>query len=138
MTSSKETAGGSRADRARAFAEKKLTSGGATARRAAKKAGERVETYPVAALVGGLAIGAAVGVLLPRTRQEEQLLGSLGETINERARGAVFAARDAGQSKLEELGISSDAAGKQVGRLIDSIAKVAESAGSAAIEAARR
>lgn len=104
---------------------------------ATRKAAEGVEDFPVAALLGGLALGAVVGALLPRTRQEEQLLGSLGETLNERAKDAAIAARDAGQAKLDELGISSDAAGKQVGKLIESIAQVAESAGSAAVEAAR-
>lgn len=107
------------------------------ARMAGEKAAGGVESYPVAALVGGLAIGAVLGALLPRTQQEDELLGSLGGAINDRARNAVAAAREAGQAKLDELGISRDAAGKQVGKLIDSIAQVAESAGSAAVDAAR-
>ncbi|KRB85959.1 hypothetical protein ASE00_04195 [Sphingomonas sp. Root710] len=117
-----------------ASAGEKLRSSGQTATR---KAAEGVEDFPVAALLGGLALGAVVGALLPRTRQEEQLLGSLGESLNERAKDAALAARDAGQAKLDELGISGDAAGKQVGKLIESIAQVAETAGSAAVEAAR-
>ncbi|KKC25976.1 hypothetical protein WP12_11000 [Sphingomonas sp. SRS2] len=104
---------------------------------ASQKAAAGVEEFPVAALLGGLAIGAVVGALLPRTRQEEDLLGSIGGSINERAKDAAAAARDAGQAKLDELGISTDAAGKQVGKLIESIAQVAESAGSAAVDAVR-
>ncbi len=123
---------------ARTFAEDKLRKTAETAREATHKAAEQVEAFPVAALLGGVALGAVLGAVLPRTRQEEQLLGTVGETIVDRAKEAVAAARDAGQAKLGELGVSSDAAGKQVGRLIGSIAEVAESAGSAAIDTVRR
>lgn len=123
---------------ARNFAEDQLRKTADTARQATQKAAEQVGAFPVAALVGGVALGAVLGAVLPRTRQEEQLLGTVGETIVDRAKEAVTAARDAGQAKLGELGISSDAAGKQVGRLIGSIAEVAESAGSAAIDTVRR
>ena len=126
-----------RATRASGIAGEKLRSGGEAAREASRKAAEGIETFPVVALVGGLAIGAVLGALLPRTRQEEDLLGSIGGALNERARNAAAAARDAGQAKLDELGISTDAAGKQVGKLIESIAQVAESAGSAAVDAVR-
>jgi hypothetical protein len=107
------------------------------ARRVKTKAVDGVDSFPVVALAGGLAVGVLIGALLPRTRQEEELLGTLGGAINDRAKDAVFAARDAGQAKLEELGISQAAAGKQVGKLIESIAQVAESAGNAAVESVR-
>lgn len=126
-----------RAARAGDYAGEKIRTGGEAARTAGRKAAEGVESFPVAALLGGLAVGAAIGALLPRTRQEEELLGSIGGAINDRAKDAVSAARDAGQAKLGELGISTDAAGKQVGKLIDSLAKAAESAGNAAVDAVR-
>ena len=131
-----KSGGGAKAS-ARAFAEAKLRKGGETARAATRKTAQQIEAFPVAALAGGLAIGAVLGALLPRTRQEEQLLGTVGGAITDRAREAVDAARDAGQAKLGELGISTDIAGKQVGKLIDSLAQVAESAGSAAVDAVR-
>jgi hypothetical protein len=101
------------------------------------RVGEGVDGYPVVALLGGLAVGAALGALLPRTRKESDLLGPIGNTVNERARSAITAARDAGQGKLDELGLSTDAAGKQVGKLIESVAEVAEVAGTAAVDAIR-
>jgi hypothetical protein len=101
------------------------------------KVGEGVDGYPVAALLGGLAVGVALGALLPRTRKEADLLGPIGSTVNDRARSAINAARDAGQGKLDELGLSTNAAGKQVGKLIESVAEVAEVAGSAAVDAIR-
>lgn len=130
------------ASRAKAVANTKIKQTSAIARAkvstASKKVGEGVEGYPVAALVGGLAIGAVMGALLPRTKQEDQLLGKVGGEINSRAKEALDAARDAGKAKLDELGISTDAAGKQVGKLIESAAKVAEVAGNAAITSARK
>lgn len=120
-----------------ARASETIKTGSKVAKVAGRKAADGVESFPVAALVGGLAVGAALGALLPRTRQEEELLGTIGGAINDRAREAVDAARDAGQSKLDELGISTDAAGKQVGKLIDSLAQVAETAGTAAVDAVK-
>jgi hypothetical protein len=101
------------------------------------KVGEGIDGYPVAALAAGLAVGAVLGALLPRTKKEADLLGPIGSTVNERARSAINAARDAGQGKLDELGLSTDAAGKQVGKLIGSVAEVAEVAGTAAVDAIR-
>ena len=138
-----ESAGGikERAVRAGSIAGEKIKVGSEAARAASRKAAEKaaggVDAFPVAALVGGLALGAVVGALLPRTRQEEELLGSIGGSITDKAKGAASAAREAGQATLDELGISSGAAGKQVGKLIESIAKVAENAGSAAVDAVR-
>ncbi|WP_340315923.1 hypothetical protein [Rhizorhabdus argentea] len=126
-----------RATRVTAVAGEKLKGSSAAARAASRKAAEGVDAFPVAALVGGVALGAVIGALLPRTRQEEQLLGSIGGSINDKAKGAASAAREAGQAKLDELGISSNSAGKTVGKLIDSIAQIAETAGSAAVEAVR-
>jgi hypothetical protein len=101
------------------------------------KVGEGVDGYPVAALIGGLAVGVALGALLPRSKKEADLLGPIGNSVNERARSAINAARDAGQGKLDELGLSTNAAGKQVGKLIESVAEVAEVAGTAAVDAIR-
>lgn len=135
-----ETAGAEikqRAARAGDFASEKIRKGSNAARTAGRKAAGGVESFPMAALIGGIAAGAAIGALLPRTRQEDELLGSIGGAINDRAKDAVSAARDAGQATLGELGISTDAAGKQVGKLIDSLTRAAASAGSAAVDKVR-
>lgn len=130
------------ATRAKAAATKTIKQGTAAAKAkvdtASKKVTEGVDGYPVAALVGGLALGAVVAALLPRTKKEDELLGQFGGEINSRAKEALGAARDAGKAKLDELGISTDSAGKQVGKLIESAAKVAEVAGTAAIATAKK
>jgi hypothetical protein len=90
------------------------------AAQAGKRAAEGVDAAPIAALVGGLAIGALVASLLPRTRREEELLGSLGGRINETARNAAKTARDAGREKLDEYGLSRDGLGERISELADS------------------
>jgi ElaB/YqjD/DUF883 family membrane-anchored ribosome-binding protein len=104
---------------------------------AAHRTAEEIDQYPVAALVGGLALGAIAGVLLPATRQEAKVLGPLGTRVGDAARVAADAAREAGKTKLGELGISSDAARDQVTKLVDNALKVAGEVGTAAAQAAR-
>jgi hypothetical protein len=69
-----------------------------------RQATETIDTYPLAAVIGGFALGALVAGLLPRTERENQTLGPIGGKINDAAREAAFAARDAGRDKLDELG----------------------------------
>lgn len=69
-----------------------------------RQATETIDTYPLAAVIGGFAIGALIAGFLPRTERENQTLGPIGGKINDAARDAAFAARDAGRDKLDELG----------------------------------
>jgi hypothetical protein len=75
---------------------------------AGRKASQGIDSNPVAAVVGGLAMGAIVAALLPRTGREDELLGSVGRKINDGAREAARAAREAGKTQLDELGLSRD------------------------------
>jgi ElaB/YqjD/DUF883 family membrane-anchored ribosome-binding protein len=72
-----------------------------TASSASRKTAEGIDGNPMAALVGGLALGAIVGALIPATRRERELLGNVGRRMNDTARQAVVAARDAGKEKLD-------------------------------------
>ena len=101
---------------------------------ATRKAGDAVQDNPLAVLVGGLALGALAGTLLPRTRREEELLGDVSRTIHDRAGEAVKAARAAGAEHLDSLGISKENAKAQASSLLDGVVKAASSAGTAAAE----
>jgi hypothetical protein len=57
--------------------------------------------------------------------------------VGDAARVAADAAREAGKTKLGELGINSDAARDQVTKLVDNALKVAGEVGTAAAQAAR-
>jgi ElaB/YqjD/DUF883 family membrane-anchored ribosome-binding protein len=106
----------------------------AQARRATS---DGIEGNPLAALIGGIAVGVLVGALLPRTKREEEALGPIATKLTEAARTAAAAARDAGKQSLDEMGINRDAARGQVDKLVDTAVKAASSAGTAAADAVR-
>ena len=124
----KTTAGDAMAS-ARDKASSVAESARSSASQAGRKTAEGVDANPVAALIGGLALGALAAAVLPRTRKEEELLGPIGGKINDRARTAAQAAADAGRDKLDELGINKDTA-------IDKAREIAQSAASVAKETA--
>jgi ElaB/YqjD/DUF883 family membrane-anchored ribosome-binding protein len=70
---------------------------------AAHKAADGIDANPLSALVGGLAIGVAVGALLPRTKREAEILGPVGRRLTDSATAAARAARDAGKQELGAL-----------------------------------
>lgn len=108
-----------------------------SASEASRKTAEGVDANPVAALIGGLALGALAAAVLPRTRKEEELLGPIGGKINDRARTAAQAAADAGRDKLDELGINKDTAMDKARELASSAAGVAKETANAAASGAK-
>ncbi len=108
------------------------------AKAAGKTATESLETNPIAALIGGIAVGVLIGALLPRTEREAQALGAVGEKLQGAAREAAEAAKEAGRDKLAELGLSREQARDTVKTLLDNVIAAAGTAGSAALESARK
>ncbi|HEX9931971.1 MAG TPA: hypothetical protein VGB08_03940 [Allosphingosinicella sp.] len=70
---------------------------------AGRRTAEEISANPMAAVAGGLAVGALLAALLPRTEREAQLLGGVGGRINDAAREAARSAADAGRAQVEEL-----------------------------------
>jgi ElaB/YqjD/DUF883 family membrane-anchored ribosome-binding protein len=68
-----------------------------------RQATEQMNVYPVAAVIGGFAVGALLATLLPRTRSEERLLGKAGKRLTGAAREAAQKGIDAGKSQIEEI-----------------------------------
>lgn len=104
---------------------------------ARERATDRIETSPLLAIGGGLAIGALLGAILPRTRTEERLLGPVGGRIADTARTAADAAKEAGREKLAELNITREAGKGAVQSLVDGLTEAAKTSSQAALEAAR-
>jgi ElaB/YqjD/DUF883 family membrane-anchored ribosome-binding protein len=104
---------------------------------ARNRAGEGISDAPLLTIGGGLAIGALLGAILPRTRTEERLLGPLGARINDTARTAASAAKEAGREKLAELNITADAGKGAMQSLVDGIAEAAKTSGQAAVSVVR-
>jgi hypothetical protein len=107
----------------------------ATARRSAA---DGIEANPVAVLLGGLAVGAVIGALLPRTDRESKVLGAVGDKLHGAAHEATQAARAAGRDKLAELGISQDKARDVMKTLLDGLIAAAGTASSAAVNSTRK
>jgi hypothetical protein len=102
-----------------------------------QSAGAAIEANPVTALLGGLAVGAAIGALLPRGERERDMLAPLGSRLGDAARAAFDAARDNGRQSFADAGLGSDQLRQQVSKLVEQALAAAGQAGTAAIAAAR-
>lgn len=91
---------------------------------------------PLGILIGGLAVGALAGALIPRSGREKELLAPLGAKLGTAFVAAKGAALAAGQNELADLGISRDAARNQVKTLFDGFVQAATAAGQAGAKAA--
>ena len=98
---------------------------------------ESIDGSPFLALGGGLALGALIAALLPKTQTEEKLMGPLGSRISDGARAAASAAKEAGREKLSDLNITRDAGKGAVKALLDGLGEAARTSGQAAIGAVR-
>jgi hypothetical protein len=98
---------------------------------------EGLGNAPLLTLGGGLALGAVIAALLPRTRVEDRVLGKVGGKITDGARAAAGAAKEAGREKLSELNITRDAGASAVQSLVDGLREAARTSGEAALGAVR-
>jgi hypothetical protein len=96
-----------------------------------------IEGNPVATLLGGIAIGAALGALIPRAEREKELLAPLGARFGDAARAAIDAAKDSGRQSFADAGLGTDQLRQQVNSLVQQALAAAGEAGTAAIAAAR-
>ena len=89
------------------------------------KAGDQIEDAPLIALAGGLAAGALLAAILPRTKVEDRLIGPAGERLTGSAKAAVEAAKDAGREKFNELNLTRDAGAAAVQTIISGVSEAA-------------
>ena len=90
---------------------------------ARRRAAEGINENPTAAIVGGIALGAVVAALVPRSDREAKALAPIGNKLNKAAKGAVAAAKSAGKEKIGELGLdrARDSVRKLVGDAVDAV-----------------
>lgn len=105
---------------------------------AGAKARDGIDKSPLLALGGGLALGALIAALLPKTKTEDKLIGTTGRKITDTARNAASAAKSAGQEKLAELNITKDAGSNAVQSLLKGLGDAAKSSSQAAIGTIRK
>ena len=128
-----------------ATAKAKTTQSTAAARAKASEAYEKgkgktsdgIDKNPLAIVLGGIAIGAIVGALLPRTERETKVLGKAGKKLNKKARKMAEAAKAAGKEQVESLGLNGDALRLQFRELVSKAAVAVKAASQAATDAAK-
>ena len=100
-------------------------------------ANDALEEAPLIALAGGLAAGALIAALLPRTRTEERLVRPVANRAKETAKTAAQAAKEAGRSRLNELGLTPDKGKDAVRTLLDGARDAARASAQAAAGSVR-
>ena len=105
---------------------------------AGRKAADTVGEAPLLALFGGIAAGALLAALLPRTASEARLIGPTARRVKDNARSALDAARETGTQKLEELGISNDKGEQTLRTLLQGVGEAVRASAEAAAGAARK
>ncbi len=86
---------------------------------ATRQTAQRVETNPIVAVAGGLAVGAILGAILPRTERELQTLGGVGHKVTDAAREAANTAVETGRQQVNEL--TSNAMAKVGGAVVQAV-----------------
>lgn len=99
---------------------------------AAQRAADSIETNPLAVLAGGLALGAIAGALIPKSAQEQKVLGPLGKRLSATATAAAAAARDAGKEQLTGALPDKNSAKEQIRSALGSVVQAATESGKAA------
>ena len=123
---------------ARAKAESATRSTKASAKKAAKRTSESLDRNPLGAIAGGLAIGAILAALLPRTVREDAMVGDVGKKVRATASKAAKTATATAKEQLDAMGLNADAAKGQLRDLVSKIGEAASTAGSAAADSVRK
>lgn len=88
-------------------------------RQTARQVTDQMTVYPVGAVLGGLALGALIGFLVPRTERENRLLGPTGRKLAERAREAAQTGIEAGRERVQSL--SGELGGKAARAVVEAV-----------------
>jgi len=92
---------------------------------------------PLLALAGGIAAGALIAALLPRTDAETRFVRPTARRVKDSARAALDAARDTGSQRLDELGISRNKGEETIRNLLSGLTDAAKASADAAVQSVR-
>lgn len=104
---------------------------------ARERASDTLGRAPLFALAGGLAAGALIAALLPRTEAETRALRPTARRVRKSAKAAVDAARETGNERLNELGLTREKGEDTIRSLLDGVTDAARASGQAALDAAK-
>ena len=104
---------------------------------AGRKANDAIDDSPLIALAGGLALGAILAAILPRTEAETRALRPVGNKLAGTAKAAAEAAKEAGTSRLAELGLTREKGAETLRSIFEGTSDAAKVSAQAALSAAR-
>jgi hypothetical protein len=104
---------------------------------AGRRTADTLGEAPLIALAGGLAAGALIAALLPRTSAEARLVRPTARRVRESASAAYRAAKDTGSERLNELGLSREKGEETIRSLFEGATDAAKASAQAALDAAR-
>lgn len=104
---------------------------------AGRRATDGIDEAPLIALAAGLAAGALIAALLPRTTTETRLLRPTADRLTGTAKAAAAAAKEAGTSRLAELGLTREKGAETLRSIFDGASDAARKSADAALSAAR-
>jgi hypothetical protein len=104
---------------------------------ARERAADTLGEAPLIALAGGLAAGALIAALLPRTATETRLVGPTARRVKDSARTALSAARETGSQRLDELGLSREKGEETIRSLLGGLSDAARASATAAADSVR-
>lgn len=105
---------------------------------AGRRAADTLTEAPLIALAGGLAAGALIAALLPRTKAETKAIRPTARRVRESALEAARAARETGTDRLGALGLTREKGEETIRSLFEGVADAAKASGQAALDAARK
>jgi hypothetical protein len=98
---------------------------------------DAVEDYPIGVGLGFLALGVLTGLLVPRTRAEEELMGETSRRVRERTRGAVSDAIQRGREVASAAGSAAAREAEAQGLTPEQLAEKAGAVAKSATEAGK-
>ena len=104
---------------------------------ARQRAAQGYEANPLTGALIGVAAGALIGLLLPRTRREDELLGETRDRLADAARSAARAAADTARQQLDEKGLNVDTAKARLAEVGQQAKDVARNAAKTAASEAK-
>ena len=99
--------------------------------------GSAIGEAPLLVLAGGIAAGAVLASLIPRTKTETKLVKPYARRAKDTAKAAYEAARDTGTDRLSAAGISRDKGEETLRSLLRGVGEAARASADAAVAAVR-
>ena len=104
---------------------------------AGRRAKDSLGEAPFIALAGGIAAGALIAALLPRTQSEARLVRPTARRIKDSARAAYKAARETGEQQLNDRGLTREKGEETIRSLLKGVTDAAKASAQSALDTAR-